>query len=68
MTTSPTEDLTARIRALRDMGTKALHAEHERILGHPTKSFNTAWLRARLARVLAERVATASTKGTLAAR
>lgn len=43
------------IAALRDMGTKDLQAEHERLLGTPTRSFNTGWLRQRLARALAER-------------
>ncbi len=47
--------LAEQIAALRDLGTKGLQAEHERILGRPTKTFNTSWLRQRLARALAER-------------
>ncbi len=50
-----TPALAQQIRALRDLGTRGLQAEHLRVLGRSTKSFNTGWLRARLARLLAER-------------
>ena len=53
MSNSPTQEIAARIRALRDLTTVELRAEWERVMGKPTTTFNGAWLRQKLARTLA---------------
>ena len=53
MNAPPTQDLAARIRALRDLSTAELRVEWLRVMGEPTQTFNGAWLREKLARTLA---------------